>query len=415
MERGGRRAVALCHRRWGKDEVSLHHAATQCMLKPATYWHMLPKKEQARKAIWLAINPHTGRRRIDEAFPDVIRRRTNDNEMFIETITGSYWHVIGSDSYDNLVGSPPYGVTFSEWSLANPAAWAYIEPILLENGGWAMFLYTSRGQNHGYSMAMHAKNNEGWFYENQTVDDTGVFTTEGLQNAKEGLIALYGQEMGEMLFRQEYYNSFEGGTLGSYYSYELSVAEREGRIGVVPYEPGVPVKVYFDLGNAPNLVMWFGQMVGMQPRVIDYAQPLATGVDVVAQVLREKRYNIDELVLPHDGGHEQMGDNYGSTYAELIEKATSIKTRVLDRAGLLPGISATYAFIRKMVMDREKCRDGLDGLYSYTREWDEKNKKFKSTPLHNWASHRADGFRYMAIDMASSSVVVTMPHVKRVF
>jgi hypothetical protein len=34
-----------------------------------TYWHMLPEASQARKAIWDAVNPHTGKRRIDEAFP----------------------------------------------------------------------------------------------------------------------------------------------------------------------------------------------------------------------------------------------------------------------------------------------------------------------------------------------------------
>jgi len=402
MEKGGKRAVGLCHRRWGKDEVALHYTATQAMLKPATYWHMLPKALQARKAIWLAVNPHTGKRRIDEAFPPEIRKRTNDNEMFIEFINGSFWHVIGSDNYDSFVGSPPAGVVLSEWALADPAAWAYLEPILLENDGWAVFIYTSRGKNHGYNTAKLAERSDNWFYVNQTVDDTDVFTPDKLEAARETLVALYGEEHGGLLFQQEYYNSFEGGSLGSYYGYELAQASKDGRITKVPYEPNVPVNVYFDLGNAPNLTMWFGQYVGLEPRVIDFEQPMVTGVEEINRVLRDKRYNYNELVLPHDGGHKQMGDALGREYHQILEEATRIPCRVLPRTDLLPGISEVYAFLRKCYIDEDECSLGLDALYSYKREWIDKHKKFSDKPLHDWASHPSDGFRYMAVDMKAN-------------
>jgi len=115
----------------------LHWAATQCIERPATYWHMLPAYSQGRKAIWTAVNPHTGKRRIDEAFPHELRANTNEQEMFIRFKTGATWQVLDSDRYDAAVGSPPAGITFSEWALSNPAAWAYLAPILIENGGWA--------------------------------------------------------------------------------------------------------------------------------------------------------------------------------------------------------------------------------------------------------------------------------------
>jgi hypothetical protein len=35
-------------------------------------------------------------------------------------------------------------VTFSEFALANPSAWAFIRPMLEENGGWAAFITTPR-------------------------------------------------------------------------------------------------------------------------------------------------------------------------------------------------------------------------------------------------------------------------------
>lgn len=84
LEKGGKRAVVAAHRRWGKDDVAMHFTATAAHKRKGTYWHMLPEAAQARKAVWEAINPHTGLRRIDEAFPRELREVTRENEMFIQ-------------------------------------------------------------------------------------------------------------------------------------------------------------------------------------------------------------------------------------------------------------------------------------------------------------------------------------------
>ena len=102
---GGKRAMAVWHRRAGKDDVCLHHTAVQAWERIGNYWHCLPEYAQARKAIWTAVNPHTGKRRIDEAFPHELRANTNDTEMFIRFKNGSTWQCIGSDRYDATVGS----------------------------------------------------------------------------------------------------------------------------------------------------------------------------------------------------------------------------------------------------------------------------------------------------------------------
>lgn len=208
LENGGRRAVEIAHRRWGKDDVCLRWASCAVMEKPATYWHMLPEAAQARKAIWTAVNPHTGIRRIDEAFPEVLRANTNDQEMFIRFKNGATWQVCGSDNYNSLVGSPPYGVVFSEWPLSKQDAWTFIEPILEENGGWAFFIYTPRGENHGKTMLDIAIEDDDWYAEISTVDDTDVFTDEQLEKIKQRLIKRYGKSRGIALFNQEYHCSF---------------------------------------------------------------------------------------------------------------------------------------------------------------------------------------------------------------
>jgi len=119
LANGGLRADVAAHRRWGKDEVALNWASVAAAERVGSYWHLLPEASQARKAIWDAVNPHTGRRRIDEAFPAKLRAATRDSDMMIRFRNGSTWQVCGSDNYNSLVGSPPVGVVFSEWALAN--------------------------------------------------------------------------------------------------------------------------------------------------------------------------------------------------------------------------------------------------------------------------------------------------------
>src|SRR3546814_5036223 len=131
----------------------------------------MPEYAQARKALWAAVNPHTGKRRIDEAFPQELRESTNEQEMFIRFKSGSTWQLVGSDRYNSLVGAGVAGVTFSEFALANPSAWGYIRPMLEENDGWATFITTPRGRNHAkalFDMATKDMDSGGrWFAEDR--------------------------------------------------------------------------------------------------------------------------------------------------------------------------------------------------------------------------------------------------------
>ena len=81
LETGIRRAYLIAHRRWGKDDAALHWAACAANERVGNLWHMLPEAAQARKAIWEAVNPHTGIRRIDEAFPHELRETTRETDM----------------------------------------------------------------------------------------------------------------------------------------------------------------------------------------------------------------------------------------------------------------------------------------------------------------------------------------------
>lgn len=195
------RAAAVWHRRAGKDSCALNLTARDMFKRVGTYWHLFPEQTQARRAIWNGIDKQ-GRRIIDQFLPPAVRARDNSQEMLIETVNGSVWQMAGSDNYDSLVGSNPVGVVFSEWSLANPEAWEYIRPILVENDGWALFIYTPRGYNHGYSTFANAMASDTWFAQRLSVEDTGLVSLQAIQEERDA-------GMSESKIRQEFYCSFE--------------------------------------------------------------------------------------------------------------------------------------------------------------------------------------------------------------
>ena len=208
------RAIEIAHRRWGKDEVVLAATCELAFKRVGSYWHCLPEYAQARKALWTAVNAHTGRRRIDEAFPPELRESTNDQEMFIRFKNGSTWQMIGSDRYDATVGAGVAGIAYSEWALANPSAWAYHRPMLEENNGWAAFITTPRGRNHAKSMYDMAVKSPRWFAEISSINETRALTSEQLDESLAEYIAIYGEDIGRAQFDQEYLCSFNAAILG---------------------------------------------------------------------------------------------------------------------------------------------------------------------------------------------------------
>lgn len=401
LEGGGRRGVAIWHRRAGKDDLCLHWTAVSAFQRVGSYWHMLPEAKQARKAIWDAVNPSTGQRRIDTAFPAVVRAATRDTDMFIRFKNGSTWQAVGSDNFNSLVGAPPVGIVFSEWALANPAAWGYLRPILEENGGWALFITTSRGDNHAkqqYDMALREPD---WFAQVLPATDTDVFEAGQLERIRREMIGEYGTTVGDALFQQEYLCSFQAAIIGSYYGEQLQQAENEGRLTRVPHDPGVQVHTAWDLGISDHTVIWFYQTAGREVHLIDYHAANGKPLEYFARVLQEKPYLYGHHTLPHDVQVRELGT--GRSRLETLA-ALGIQVRIVPNLPVEDGINAARRILPRCWIDRERCAEGLRALQNYRTEWDDKHKVFQAQPLHDWASHGADAFRYLALSLEEQKV-----------
>lgn len=391
---GGKRAAAVWHRRSGKDDVALHWTATAAFERVGNYWHMLPEASQARKAIWDAVNPHTSLRRIDEAFPLEIRKRTRDHDMLIEFANGSTWQVVGSDNFRGLIGSTPIGIVYSEWQRADPVSWDYLRPILRENGGWSLFLYTAKGKNHGYTLYNMAKKrmaeDGSWFAQLLTVTDTG---NEHFAEAerKDG--------MSEDMVQQEYYCSFDSANPGAYYGKQMAAAWKEGRIGRVPVEPGVPFETWWDLGMDDSMSIWFTQTVVREIRCVHYYESSGEGfshyinyIDDWAKIheVRPARHG-----MPHDIEVRELGT--GKARKEVVQTMGLKPVIVAPQLDLESGIEQVRKLLPQCWFDEKECERGISALTEYSKKWDEKNKVFAPHPDHNWASHGADSFRTMAV------------------
>lgn len=394
LENGTKRAVAVWHRRAGKDSLCVNWTACATHERVGLYWHMAPSAKQVRKIIWNGIDKH-GRRIIDQAFPKELRARTNDQEMLIEFKNGSIWQCVGSDNYDSLVGANPVGVVFSEYSLANPTAWDFLRPILLENGGWALFIYTPRGRNHGSRLYEMARKSEGWFAELLTVRDTNAIPLELVEADRREIIAETGSvEDADAIIQQEYFGSFDAAIRGAFYGPHMARLDAQGRFTRVPFDPTYPVVTAWDIGITDSTAIWFAQPVGREIRLIDYMEASGQGVEHYAKALREKPYDYAEHILPHDADASEFTS--GTTTVGALKKLGLKNLRVLSRYAVQDGINAVRLMLPKCVFDDEACARGIDALRQYQREWNDDTKTFKDKPLHDWTSHAADAFRYLA-------------------
>lgn len=426
LDAGGKHAEVIWHRRAGKDEVALHHAACQMADREATYWHMLPQYNQIRKAIWESINPHSGIRRIYEAFPPELFSH-RDTDMFVRSrFNNSTWQCLGSDNYANAIGSPPAGITYSEWALANPSARGYLRPILAENNGYQLYITTPRGKNHAHRTYQAAKKTKGSFAQVLTVEDTGMLSAEQLVIELAEYIATYGEDFGRSLYEQEYYCSFDAAIIGAYYGSEFKLIDKEGRICSVPWQSGYKVYTAWDIGRTDDTAIWFYQIVGGELHIIDFhasngkdpgfyaGQLLGREVAIninygklgveygktIDDIAHRQAYDYARLGLPHDAKAKTLAAQGKSTQEQLgkVFGWGKVSPTVSDLS-FDDGIKAgRFALNRAYFDDNERVLEGIEALRQYQREWDDEKKMFKDNHLHNWCSHPADAWRYLGVD-----------------
>jgi hypothetical protein len=272
-------------------------------------------------------------------------------------------------------------------------------PILNANNGWAIFIFTPRGENHAHQMIQQAASNPKWFSEILTVDDTFRTLEDGSQIpivSKEDIEEDRKNGMDESTIQQEYYGSFKASLSGSYYGDYIEKAEKDQRITNVPHEPLLPVFTAWDLGiNDQTVITLFQVSPAGEIRIIDLIYASGEGFAYYLRQLRDRPYNYATNFFPWD-----MAIREGSTGLSRLDTIRSMGLRncqIVNKSSIEDGIEAVRNIIPKCYFDKTKCAQLIKALKSYHKEYDETKQTFKSAPVHDWASDFADSFRYLAM------------------
>jgi len=399
FDAGIKRGVCCWHRRAGKDKCGLNLFIREMFKRKGQYYHLFPTARQARKAIWDGIDKD-GLKVMDH-FPKEVIVSKNETDMKITLTNGSIYQLVGTDmGLDWLVGTNPVGLLFSEYPIMSPKAWDFLRPIIRENDGIALFVYTPRGQNHGHRLFEMAQNNDQWFCSKLTVEETRrdsdgedgsrVVSADDLEEERR-------EGMDETMIQQEYYCSFHAAIPGAYFAKEMTRMETDGRIGRVPWEPKLRTSTYWDLGIDDSMSVVFAQQHGQEVRIIDYYEASGEGLPHFISEVKSRPYSYDSHNAPWDIEVREL--TTGKTRRETA-RSLGINFRAGKKVNKKEeAIEQARQLLSRCWMDRRKCERLIASLRNYHKEYDDKNQVFKARPVHNWASHGADSFMELAMSI----------------
>lgn len=190
--------------------------------------------------------------------------------------------------------------------------------------------------------------------------------------------------------------AYRGIVRGAVYGDEIKRLDASDRITSVPYDRTKPVFTFWDLGRADKTAIWFAQIVPFGFAVIDYYEMSGKALDHFIRELQSRGYVYGDCWLPHDAENELLVSRL--TVSQQMRDA-GFKVRIVKKIRVSEGINAGRQVFDRCYFDRVKTEAGIDALRSYRYEYDESKQEFKKEPLHDWASHGADAFRYMAISL----------------
>ena len=389
IDEGVKRIIMVWHRRAWKDKACFNIIVKKAAEDVWIYYYVFPTYSQGKKAVWDWIDKDWWK--TIKHIPDEIIKRKNDTEMKVELINGSIIQIIGSDNVDSIVWTNPIWIVFSEYSLQSPAVWDFLRPILAENGWWAIFNFTPRWDNHAKELLDMARDNDKWLVSIQTVLDTKAITPEVLEEERKEIIL---KNWSDAIFQQEYYCSFDAWIAGNYYAEILSELEKNNHRTVVPYDPWLDVYTVWDLWINDSTAIWFWQRLGKEIRIIDHYENNWEGLSHYVWVLREKWYRYWTMYLPHDAQARSV--QTWKTVEEKMYEYWFNDIQIVPRLSVLDGINSARAILPYCYFDKDKTERGRKCLKNYHKEFDDKRTAYK-WPEHDWSSHSADAFRYLAV------------------
>lgn len=385
-DRKQRWACTVAHRRFGKTVREINElvkaAATSHKPNPR-FAYLAPYYAQAKAIAWDYLKHY--------ARP--LAAKVMESELSIDLVNGARIRLFGADNPDALRGLYLDGVVLDEYGDMRPSVWGeIIRPLLTDRQGWASFIGTPKGKNHFHAIAELAKSSDDWFYQELRASETGIVDASELDDAR--------RQMTPEQYAQEFECAFDVPALGAIYGAEIAECRKDNRICAVPYDRAALVHTAWDLGVGDDTCIWFWQQVGREIHLIDYYANRGQPITHYLSVVRARGYDYGRHYVPHDA---EARERWTACTMTQVASEQGFSLDVLPREDVEQGINAARMLFSRCWFDADKCAAGIDALMNYRREYAEKLGQFKPTPLHDWASHGADAFRYLAMSVEKAT------------
>ena len=193
---------------------------------------------------------------------------------------------------------------------------------MADRQGWALFIGTPKGRNAFFEVYENAVAAEDWFAMKLKASETGLIDqTE--------LVAMR-NDMSANEYRRELECDFDAAVEGAYYAECLEQARNDKRIGVVPADPLMQYRAFWDIGVADACAIWVAQFTGREVRVLNYYEAEGQSLAYHLNWLRDNGYGSALCVLPHDGAQR---DKFTATRFEDHVRAAGFAVETVPNAG----------------------------------------------------------------------------------
>ena len=377
-------SVLVCHRRFGKTVCMINHlirSALMSKLKNPRFAYIAPTFKQAKSIAWDYMKQFTSK---------IPNTKFNETELRVDLPNGSRITLLGAENSDGLRGIYLDGCVIDEYANIDGKLFAeIIRPALSDRKGYCVFIGTPAGMNNNfYDLYQHANGAEDWFNYKAKASDTKIVDPEELEKAKE--------VMGEKKYMQEFECDWIANIEGAIYGEEIAKIEDKNQIARVPYDPTLPVSTAWDLGVAHHSSIIFFQQKGTGVQIIDYHEERGHGLPHYIQMLEEKPYIYKDHFAPHDIDVQEFGN--GKTRREIAYQL-GVRFKVVPKLPVEEGIHAVTMLLPRCWIDTDHCKNLIDALRHYHRKYIDKNRMFRSKPVHDWSSHACDAMRYLAVGL----------------
>jgi hypothetical protein len=196
--------------------------------------------------------------------------------------------------------------------------------------------------------------------------------------------------------------AFQQSVEGAYYANQFRKIYADGRI-CEPFNNDAPIHTVWDIGVGDSTSIWFYQKIGDEIHLVDYYENSGEGLQHYMRVLHDKDYKYGTHWGPHDIDNREFGSGAKSRNEIAREgidiggQKFTLHFQVVPKKGVDEGIDDARRLLARCVFSNALVDTGIKALESYRKEWNDKLGCWRDRPLHDWSSHCADAFRYLAV------------------